>query len=202
MIIFFAAKKRRAGQVLFEPMEARQPLPEGVTLTAAASLIRLQCFDLVPKIMYARSVLASHDGKASVWATFAYVEHLRAFNGFHEKCHRSQAKFHRHNGTCTPKTSAGDFLRSFNDLIGSIQRHGFQTPPYPAIPVNAGHILQAGAHRAAVMFAMDPTSMVPVRLLPGHHDAYDESFFEDRQLPPTLRDAFVLEYIKMASAFS
>ena len=69
------------------------------------SLITHLRFDLMPKLIYAESLLS---GAVSPWARYVYVEHERAFNGLKEFCygrglHKGwgcRAVFNLHTAAC------------------------------------------------------------------------------------------------------
>ena len=127
-------------------------------------------YDLMPKLIYAESFLRSGLVEPSKWARFCYVQHEKAFNGFHEACEKRDS-FHV---GCRAKTTERDFVLSFNTLIRSLHATGFKVPPHAAIPINDAGGMYNGAHRVAAWLALNLSSVIPVSVYDStvHVDQY------------------------------
>lgn len=109
-------------------------------------------FDLVYKIALARAWLRGDAAETRV-AERAYLESIRAFNGFHE--------------ADPPKSSGADFLAAFRDVVESVRRRGYM-PDAAAVPVGEDDELHNGAHRVAACAACGVPCRVARR--PGRYD--------------------------------
>ncbi|KAJ1466289.1 hypothetical protein T484DRAFT_1756760 [Baffinella frigidus] len=161
----------------------------------AFNLISCERFDLVPKVMYARSLLSG--SRSLLWTQLCYTESIRALNGFSELCYASQARFHAFQGPCAEKHGALDFLHAFESIVSSLILNGFDGD-HPSVPVDHQGVIQNGAHRVAAMYAISNASLIPIEILPESQsgDMYGLLYFREKGLADVFVDAFALRYIE------
>lgn len=134
-------------------------------------------FDLIFKYLYAKRPCAYHRA--------AYLEHIRAFNGFFE-LNPSDGK---------PKNTADDFINSFDALILRLKTDGYADTLVP-IPLGTNGEIQDGAHRLATCVAMG----IEPKIEDDTHEPdeiYDYRFFRKKQMDPFIMDYGALEYVKL-----
>lgn len=134
-------------------------------------------FDLIFKYLYVKRPCAYHRS--------AYLEHIRAFNGFYE--------LNPSDGT--PKNSADDFINSFDALIQSLKKKGYANT-LPPIPLGSNGEIQDGAHRLAACMALgiDPKIENDNN---GLDEVYDYRFFREKKMDESVMDYGALEYVKL-----
>lgn len=157
------------------PMTTEHP----VSVTEPRLLLRPSRFDVAAKVIYAQERVL---GEVSVWAMHVYVEHIRAFNGFHEADGSKHCKV--------------DFVQHFDNVIQSIKEHGFHSDGL--VPVDRNQTIIDGGHRLATCLALNE----PIQLV--HFDqyqnlVYDYRYFEGRGLGREICNAVALQYCRMAA---
>jgi hypothetical protein len=113
----------------------------------------------------------------------AYLESIRAFNGGYEHCPSDGI----------PKNSLDDFINSFDKLIETIKRDGFDVTR-GVIPIQKNGDISDGAHRLAICAALGINIEVEVN---ENHDAWLYSFFLQRGMNKRIMDYGALEYVKL-----
>ena len=147
----------------------------GSVKTDALSLfLRQHRFDLIFKYLYVRG-----DG----YAREAYLESIRAFNGFDE-VRPSDGR---------PKGSAEDFLGSFDSLIASVRSSGFDAAK-GALPVGTNGEICDGAHRLAAAAALGGEVAVEGIC---RADDYGFEFFRERGMREDVMDFGALKYVEL-----
>ena len=134
-------------------------------------------FDLIFKYLYVKRPCAYHRA--------AYLEHIRAFNGFYE-LNPSDGK---------PKNTADDFVNSFNALIESLKMDGYAQALAP-IPLGSNGEIQDGAHRLAACMALG----IEPKIENDTHEpdfVYDYRFFRRKGMDESVMDYGALEYVKL-----
>lgn len=141
-------------------------------------LLSQRRFDLIFKYLYAKRPTAYHRA--------AYLEHIRAFNGFYE-LNPSDGK---------PKNSADDFINSFDALIESLKNDGYDASK-DAIPMGSNGEIQDGAHRLAACAALG----IPANIEPDKSGVldyvYDYRSFRHKGMDESVMDYGALEYVKL-----
>ena len=121
-------------------------------------LISKYRYDVFVKYFYVQSYIANKNLKL---ATNIYLDHIKAFNNFHEPDGK--------------KSSCENFLYEFNNLIESILINGFSNS---IIPISKTGIPIDGAHRLSIsLYLKYNVKFVVFDLLDGK---YDRDFFESR----------------------
>lgn len=113
----------------------------------------------------------------------AYLESIRAFNGFSEA----------EPSDGIAKDSADKFCASFDSLITSFRENGFSSE-YGAIPIGDNGEISDGAHRLAVATALGLSVEVEND---GRSDLYDWRFFQKRGMDASVMDYGAMEYVKL-----
>ena len=138
-------------------------------------LLHQKRFDLMFKYLYAKNPTAYH--------RWMYVEHIRAFNGFHEM----------NPSDGIPKESEEDFVSSFDALISSLKKYEYSAESAP-IPVGPSGEIQDGAHRLAICAALG----LSVRLENCDADyLFDYRMLLRMKTPIEIMDYGALEYVKL-----
>lgn len=139
-------------------------IPEHI-VNARSLLLRSTRFDIPLKFAFAEALTR---GEPAEWLKRAYLENIRAFNGFFE--------------AIPPKNSPEDFLRAFRQTFESLQRFGFDASK-SRIVVNPDGQVVDGAHRLACAAALD----LDIVTQPSEeHPNYGQGFFESRGQPTTV----------------
>lgn len=141
---------------------------------ALSLLLRQRRFDLIFKYLYALGAGFSRE---------AYVESIRAFNGFEEV---------RPTDGC-PKRSSEDFLSSFDRLKASVAAKGFDVS-MGKLPIGTNGEICDGAHRLAVVAAAG--GEVEVEEI-GRADCYDYRFFRAHGMREDIMDFGALKYVEL-----
>lgn len=143
---------------------------------AFALFLTQKRFDLIFKWLYLKN-------PGNDFVKNAYLENIRAFNGFHEE----------EPSDGVEKTGAHSFLLRFDSLYKSIQEKGFD-PQWGPIPIGDNGEISDGAHRLACCAALG----LPVQLEPdGRADLYDYKFFRKQHMNEDIMDYGALEYVKL-----
>lgn len=140
---------------------------ETLDISAVSMVATSTRSDLPLKMSYARTFL---NGGDLSWARYAYLENIRAFNGFFEDNPR--------------KTSPRDFLEAFNQLILSLRQDGFRPDLEPVSLSPSGEVLD-GAHRVAAAAALG--LYVPARIIDFEID-WGFEYFKRRGQPTAVSD--------------
>lgn len=143
--------------------------------SAFAILLTQKRFDLIFKYVYAKHPCA--------YTRFAYLESIRAFNGFYE--------LNPSDGE--PKNSAEDFINSFDRLICSLKKDGFSSSK-EAIPIGQNGELSDGAHRLAASAAL---GLEVETTTDEYNEWYPYAFFRKNQMVEDVMDFGALEYVKL-----
>ena len=141
---------------------------------ALSLLLRQRRFDLIFKYLYAHG-----DG----YAREAYLESIRAFNGFNE--------MRPTDGR--PKQSAEDFLTSFDRLIASLRASGFDASQ-GVLPIGTNGEICDGAHRLAAAAALG--GEIEVAEI-DRADDYGYGFFRARGMREDIMDFGALKYVEL-----
>lgn len=145
-------------------------------VSARELFLKQHRFDLIYKYLF---VVRPHDD----FVRHAYLESIRAFNGFHE--------IEPSDGI--PKDSESAFVDSFEKIIQGMRGMGFAAEK-GAIPIGDNGEISDGAHRlaAAAAFGLD------VVVEPdGRKDLYDWRFFREHGMDAAAMDYGALEYVKL-----
>tara|TARA_B110000977_G_scaffold194922_1_gene272418 strand:- start:1470 stop:6215 length:4746 start_codon:yes stop_codon:yes gene_type:complete len=132
-------------------------------------------FDIIVKAVYAAELLQT--GKVSDFTTNMYKKHLKVWNNFKEPCKfTGQKDWFDASKPCVKKTSAEDFIRSFQKTIQSLKKNGFDTSK-SIVPVTSDLFPLNGAHRIAAAIALRMNTM-PVQITSSSHSFnWDANFF-------------------------
>jgi len=113
----------------------------------------------------------------------AYLESIRAFNGFIEE----------NPSDGIPKDSAEKFCQSFDRLIQSMRKDGF-CRERGIVPIGDNNEISDGAHHLSVAAALG----LQIETEPdGRSDLYDWNFFIARQMSPDVMDYGAKEYVRL-----
>lgn len=143
-------------------------------MDALTLMLNQKRFDLIFKYLYAK--------KPNAYNRYAYIEHLRTLNGFHEQ-----------NPSDGPKESPEDFLNAYDALIQSFKNGGYDASR-DAIPIGPNGDIQDGAHRLSACAALGlsvPTEATDLNCL------YDYRHMIFKRTPAVLMDYGALEYVKL-----
>ena len=142
-------------------------------------------FDIVIKIAYARHFLSTAGAVPPMpFAVAAYLEHIRIFNGFIERCMKTKSIFFKAekmaHPNCKVKVGASTFVDSFNALLLSMRASGYRdgNASIPVCHAPAAYPIN-GAHRIAAATAIGLPS-VPVNVMsdcPRPLNPFDWRFF-------------------------
>ena len=148
---------------------AISPRAKGVVMVNPKLLAPWNRFDVLVKWAYASYLLEhrllEHKGRdPPSFSVAVYLEHVRAFNSFHEAaCDPKEKKKYRKvqnqahsNCTASAKSGPREFLDGFHSLIISMQVHGFQSQgaSIPACSLSGSFFFPMGAaHRVAAAIA-------------------------------------------------
>ena len=131
-------------------------------------------FDLIFKYLYVKHPCVYHRA--------AYLEHIRAFNGFYE-LNPSDGK---------PKNTADDFINSFDTLIDNLK-----TEYTDGTEIGSNGEIQDGAHRLATCAALG----IPANIEPDKSGVldfvYDYHSFRRKGMDESMMDYGALEYVKL-----
>ena len=132
-------------------------------------------FDIIVKAVYAAEWLKK--GKVSDFTTNMYKKHLKVWNNFQEPCtFKGQKDWFDASKPCVEKTSAQDFIRSFQKTIQSLKENGFDNSK-SIVPVTSNLFPLNGAHRIAAAIALRMHTM-PVQITSSSHSFnWDANFF-------------------------
>ncbi len=140
--------------------------------------LRQRRFDLIFKYLYAKYPCAYHRN--------AYLEHIRAFNGF----------FELNPSDGRPKNSADDFLNSFDVLIRSLRAKGYDSS-LDAIPLGSNGEIQDGAHRLAACAALDVSANIEPDKSGMLDGVYDYRYFRRKGMDESVMDYGALAYVRL-----
>ena len=133
-------------------------------------------FDLIFKYLYLQY-------PKNEFAKFAYIENIRAFNGFYE--------VEPSDGIA--KNSPEDFSKSFDKLYESIKEKNFDSS-LGIVPIGNNGEISDGAHRLAVCAYLNKE----IETQPdGRNDLYDYRFFIRQNMNSDVMDYGALEYVKL-----
>lgn len=133
--------------------------PTSCTFRAALSIVQVSPRpDLPIKLRYAQQYLEV--GQVSDPLKQLYVRSINSFNGFYEFSPR--------------KSSANDFVESFERLLDSFKRHGWLNGSDPIAVTSRGELVY-GAHRVAIAASLGLE--VPVQVVDEDSHAYSQPFF-------------------------
>ena len=131
-------------------------------------------FDLIFKYLYVKNP-CEYNKKA-------YIENIRAFNGFKENSSNGVVK----------KTSS-DFVETYDEIIKSIESEGFDSSK-SKVQVNENGELMDGAHRLCVCACTGKDIMYEKCDL---HAKWDYTYFRAKQMDESVMDYGALEYVKL-----
>lgn len=113
----------------------------------------------------------------------AYLENILAFNGFCE--------IEPSDGV--EKNTPEKFLNSFDNLIKSLKKEGFNKD-FGIVPLGDNGEISDGAHRLATCAFLNQEVEIE---LDGRNDLYDYKFFQAQKMNPDIMDYGALEYVKL-----
>jgi len=156
---------------------------DGVVEMDPIQLLTPARFDLPIKVIYTRHW---RKGRQDVWAKGVYLKLIKAWNGFFEDAPR--------------KSSAADFVRSFEALLESIGEKGFRKG-LSSIPLDANYAPIHGSHRIAAAIGLGKKIFCR-KPEPGAAPVnYSSFYFQERDKERTLSqcewDAMALEYTRL-----
>ncbi len=141
-----------------------------------SDLLHPSRIDLIPKILYIRN---KEEGIGSNFLKQMYTEHIKSFNDFKED----------------KKTSKEDFVSSFDNLIDSVKKKGYDKKK-GIIPVTNELVAGHGAHRIATSFYFN--KKVPLEFVNSDEQIkYNYSFFRKRGLSEKFLEEMALRYSKI-----
>jgi hypothetical protein len=148
-------------------------------------------FDIVMKAMYA---MYSFKGTAvPSFVTRAYLRHIYVWNKYQERCHdfTGDEDWVDKGKPCTPKTTAEDFINSFDGLLRGIERDGFDIVK-SMVPVSKELFPLNGAHRVAAALGLGLSAM-PIQVTDdtGVYP-WTEQFFQSEGLEEKYSDFAML----------
>jgi len=153
----------------------------GISKIDSLKLLNKNRFDVVAKYIYAKSV---KNNLALNWSKLLYKEHIRALNSFHESSNN--------------KKSFGDFLSSFNELVRSIEKNGFDENK-SLLPVGDNLNPINGAHRLGASLAYGKSiSYVKIK---KDTFKYNFEYLKKQGLDDEYLDNMALEYGKLKKDF-
>jgi len=135
-------------------------------------------FDIIPKFFYAKYRELCID---SLWAREIYEAHLRAFNGVSE-------------GDASGKSGINAFTDSFNALLDSIKKVGFD-PQRSLVPVDHAGVIIDGGHRLAASLLYRRN--LDILEFDINANSYNYEFFLNKGLTPEYCDAIAFEYCNL-----
>lgn len=116
-------------------------------------------YDLFPKIIYARNYL---NNTPSQWYVDLYKDHIGSFNGFWE-----------YPGV---KNTSEQFIMSFNSLIDSMRKNGYDKSS--SVTISSNGVLSTGAHRFCSAYSLGIKPEITIDSTGGNGYNYD--FFVNR----------------------
>lgn len=161
--------------------------------------LKQQRFDLIFKYIYIKNkfkdakkqtllgsildIFHKKDTSSFDFYTDLYVEHIRAFNGFHEE--------NPSDGIL--KNTKDKFLNSFDRLYKNMSKNGFDKR-ISVIPIGENGDILDGAHRltCAAILGLD----VEVKQESSAH-LFNYAFFQKKGLDPYYADYAAMEYVKL-----
>jgi len=150
-------------------------MAENGSVSAYDVFIKNSRFDLIYKILYVLS--KKKPSGVQEFYRKIYIEHIRAFNNFYE---------------CEPlKNSPEAFVDSFDQLVESIEKNGYDKTP---IPIRENGNLANAAHRLACCVAMDID--VTTEIVDYQHD-FNWLFFEKQGISKSVADFGALNYVEL-----
>lgn len=138
-------------------------------------------FDVMAKYIYAKHYRNRYDLE---WAKEVYREHLRVWGDFVEV-------------DLSGKDNFGKYIESFNKLLDSFDKNGFDEN-ISLLPVGDNGIIIDGSHRVAACLAYNEN---PKTVIFKHKEAcYKSQFFHSRGLSEIYLDSMATEYAKLSKA--
>ncbi len=154
--------------------------PAYAPLNPAASFITPRRVDLIIKLLY---VMYREAKLQTAYALELYEEHLRVWNGFKEYDNPQ-------------KNSLNAFLETFNNIIDSMKKGGFDST-YP-VPISASGDLLNGSHRiAAAIYTNAAPHIVRTNDPRAGHADCSLAFFRQQGMREEDLDYVALEYSKL-----
>ena len=150
-------------------------------------------FDIIVKMVYAYFYL--NEKIIPDVITAAYLEHLRVWNNFKEKCFLLRDEWFDAGNKCKEKETSDDFVSSFHDTIDNVRKFGFN-PNISRIPVDRyGHV-NNGAHRLSAAVVLSKNASFE------HHtykliNEWGYDFFQKQGLSQKVSDLVMLEWMKI-----
>jgi len=140
-------------------------------------LITYDRLDIVAKYLYVKYFDLNVD---SDYAEKLYLKHIEYFNSFYES-----------DGS--NKLGKSEFLKSFNSVISSIKKNGYDKDFI--IPLSENNSIYDGSHRVAICAYYG--IQLPVISVDGNAGSYDYKYFKNRGLCSQSLDSLALEYLKL-----
>ncbi|MGB8468155.1 MAG: hypothetical protein WCE21_04050 [Candidatus Babeliales bacterium] len=161
-------------------------------------LVHVNRFDVMAKYLYARHrAWGVHDA----WALEVYREHLAVWNNFIERVPAPHLPIAQCAQQYIQKTGFKEFLDSFNALLDTVEKEGFNTQK-SVIPVDENFVLMDGGHRTAAGLLYN----IPLtcrRFFKVKADVASADYFRHRTnfvktgLRTEYLDAMALEYFRL-----
>ena len=147
-----------------------------MTCDARELFMRQRRFDLIFKWLFVVK-------PGNAYVRKAYLESIRAFNGFVEG----------EPSDGIPKDTPDKFCQSFSRLVQSMRKDGF-CRERGIIPIGDNGEISDGAHRLSVAAAL---GLQVETESDGRSDLYDWNFFSSRQMSPDVMDYGAMEYVRL-----
>lgn len=146
-----------------------------IKYVAPTDLLLTYRFDVIVKAVYAIEFLRR--GHVSTLIRDIYQKHLKVLNNFSELCtSQSQAEWFDSTKLCMKKSKPEEFEHSFQDIVRSLERKGFNSSEF-TVPVSKAHYPLDGAVHVAAAIALN-IETVPVRMMMSDRwFRWDEAFF-------------------------
>ena len=122
--------------------------------------------------------------KPSDFTRQAYLENIRAFNGFCEDCPSDG----------NPKTSPDDFINGYETLIQTLKSEGFNND-CGSVPIGKNGEILDGAHRLSVCAFLDLD--IDAVNTDSSLSYWDYSYFRAKGMRNDMMDYGALEYVKL-----
>lgn len=145
---------------------------------AASELLTASRIDLAVKYLYVKYRIEKID---SPFAHDAYLDHIKAFNGFVE-------------ADGSGKVGAEKFTETYDSLIDQIHTEGFSNDSL--VPISEDGVLLDGAHRVAICLYLKKNVRV-VRVSVRVGPCFDMAFFQSRGMKELYADVAVRAYIDL-----
>lgn len=167
--------EERINPYLFESNILSASAKNRVIKVNSKDLLTTNRFDVLAKLDYLKNIQYSDK---SDWSKRVYLEHIKAFNNFHEQ-----------DGS--GKNSDQEFLKRFNELYDSIKKKGCNKD-ISIIPIDKDGVIIDGAHRLACAINLGLDVYCWVTNISAKK--YPYKYFIDRGFSNKYVDYLILQY--------